>query len=509
MGCLCSTSSSSTLSKKPILQLGDLSSILVTKEQDIVISPASFVKQNKAEFYKVYSLDRFPLGSGARGEVRICKHKKSKVERVVKIISKAAFGNSLSSDEVFEEVNILKNLDHPNLPRVYEFFEDPTHYFIVLEYCKGGDLFDRIIKMKNFQEAQAAEIMSQLLAGVNYLHSKGVFHRDIKPENILLDNQESLMIKLIDFDTATLFAAQKNNQKFGTVNYMAPEVVKGKYNEKCDLWSCGIVMFVLLTGCLPFDGSDEEIFQILKNVDIRLESMEIGNMSESAKDLLQKLLTSNPAERISASEACIHPWITHYSKTASKESMSRALNGIRRYKQKSKLKEAIHTFIVSKIIDSSEFLEEKEVFQSIDTNKDGIISKEELTEAIVSESVPTEEAIMYTDLIFEQVDTDHNGFIDYSEFLKATVKKTKVLNEETMLRAFKHLDKDGNGTIEIDELKECLTSGFEITKELLEDIMKQADKNGDGKIDLQEFESLLLEQVSRSGSSFDPISPEV
>ena len=499
MGCLCSKTPT-TDPKKLTIHLSNLPTI-VSKEQDLLISPASFVKQNKAEFYKVYHLDRFPLGSGARGEVRICRHNKSLDVRVVKIISKAAFGYSLSSSTVFEEVNILKNLDHPNLPRVYEFFEDSDHYFIVLEYCKGGDLFDRIVQMKSFKESQAAEIMSQLLSGVHYLHSKGVIHRDLKPENVLLEDKESLLLKIIDFDTATLFAYGFCSEKFGTPIYMAPEVVRGKYNEKCDLWSCGIILYVLLVGGLPYDGSDEEVFKLLRNVRICFEGPAFDHVSESAKDLLMKLLKTNPAERISAAEACVHPWITQYAKIANRENMNRVLKGIKNYKRKSKLREAIQTFIVSKIIDPGEFFEEKEVFQAIDVNRDGIITKEELTCVLASELVPTKEAEMYAEMIFEQVDTDMNGCIDYTEFLKASARKQKVLNKETMLKTFEHLDKDGNGTIEIDELQEYLLGGFEITHELLVEIMKQADKNGDGKIDLSEFESLLLEQVSRASSS--------
>ena len=245
----------------------------IAKEKDIVITPSSFVKKNQQAFYSLYKVENFPLGSGARGEVRLCIHLSSKDRRVVKIIDKASLPKKvIDSGSVFEEVTILQNLDHPNLPRVYEFFEDDTSFYIVLEYCKGGDLFDRIVELQRFEESQAAEIMSQLLSGVNYLHSKGIIHRDIKPENILLSDRKSLLLKIIDFDTATFFGTDYKREMFGTPLYMAPEVVKGKYNEKCDLWSCGIVLYILLNGSPPFDGRDDSIFKLLKKIEIKLDT---------------------------------------------------------------------------------------------------------------------------------------------------------------------------------------------------------------------------------------------
>ena len=141
----------------------------------------------------------------------------------------------IDNKTAFREAEILKKLDHPNLPRIYEFFEDSTSYFIVIEYCKGGDLFDRITKLLVFSESQAKEIISQVLLAVNYLHSKGIVHRDLKPENILMSDEESLSLKVVDFDTASVSPHKRFKKIYGTPLYMAPEVVKGRYNEKCDL----------------------------------------------------------------------------------------------------------------------------------------------------------------------------------------------------------------------------------------------------------------------------------
>lgn len=497
MGSICSTPSKTESYGRHTLSLSIDTGLKISKEKDLVISPSSFVKQNNAEFYSVYKVENFPLGSGARGEVRCCIHRPSKDRRVVKIISKANLpAEVLKSRSVIEEVNILKDLDHPNLPRVYEFFEDETNFYIVLEFCKGGDLFDRISELQRFDEDQAAEIMSQLLTGLNYLHSRGIAHRDIKPENVLLENKETLLLKIIDFDTATFYGGAGCKEMFGTPMYMAPEVIKGKYNEKCDLWSSGIIMYILLTGGPPFDGSDEEVFKWLRSPSIKLEGPLWASVSPEAKDLLSQLLDTNPAKRVSASEASVHPWLKSHQKGVSREDITKVLHGIRHFKKTCKLKEAIHTFIISKIIDPSSYAAEQEVFKTIDQNNDGTISKQELSRVLVGDNVPTEEAEMYAELIMEEVDSDQNGFIDYTEFLRATVKRKKVFTEENLVQAFKVFDHDGNGTIELEELKKCLSNGFEISEDLLKEMMSQADIDGDGKIDLSEFRQLLVGKVT-------------
>ena len=209
---------------------------IIQNEHDLVFTPGLFAKENENSFYSQYRVENNPIGSGRNGEVRKCLHFLTDNIRVVKIISKASLPERMvKSRSVFKEVEILKTVDHPNLPRIYEFFEDETSFYIVLEFCNGGDLFDKIIEVKRFTESQAAEIMFQILSGLNYLHNKKIVHRDIKPENILFEDKNSLSLKIIDFDTATIFGPGYQKEIHGTPLYMAPEILKGKYTENCDL----------------------------------------------------------------------------------------------------------------------------------------------------------------------------------------------------------------------------------------------------------------------------------
>lgn len=500
MGSICSSSLHPEHRLRQNLSIDVSMLTLITNEKDIVISPSSFVKRNRAAFYSVYRLDNFPLGSGARGEVRICTHRASGDKRVAKIISKSSLPQEvIESKSVFAEVDIMKELDHPNLPRIYESFEDESNFYIVLEFCKGGDLFDKIIELHKFEEAGAAKIMSQIFSGINYLHSKGIVHRDIKPENILLDKKDSLSLKIIDFDTATFYGKEKFHEMFGTPLYMAPEVVKGTYNEKCDMWSCGMIMYILLSGAPPYDGTDEMIFKIIKNVQIKLEGENWDRISTEAKDLLSKLLIADPNKRISASDACHHKWIIEHAECISNEDITKVLDGIKTFKRTTKLKEAIHTFIISKLVDPNTFSVENKVFELLDEDKDGGISTVELTKVLKNDNCPTEEAEMYANMIMEEVDSDKNGKIGYTEFLRASVKGGRVFTKQNLQQAFNLFDQDGNGTIELEELKKCLCEGADITTGVISEIMNQADINGDGKIDINEFEALLLDNLAKQG----------
>lgn len=163
----------------------------------------------------------------------------------------------------------MRQLDHPNIVRLFEVFQDDKRFYLVTELCTGGELFDEITKRSHFSEADAALITKQVLSAVAYCHSKNICHRDLKPENILLDSKaadSSNSIKVIDFGASQKFdPSKKMNQIYGTAYYIAPEILKSDYNEKCDVWSVGVILFILLSGRPPFGGdNDKEILDSVK-----------------------------------------------------------------------------------------------------------------------------------------------------------------------------------------------------------------------------------------------------
>ena len=223
MGCAASTRREVSMQKK-------------ANANQFSILPSNFVKFNSKEFAKVYSVGR-SLGTGSFGEVRFCTHIKSSSKRAVKIFKKEAIASDKAKKQFQNEVSILKVLDHPNIVRVYEFFEDFSKFYIVMEQCRGGELFDDIIKSKKYTEQQCAQIMKQLFSCISYLHSIKICHRDLKPENILFNEKlDYHNIKLVDFGSASFFTRSKKMKgSVGTPYYVAPEVLTGSYSEKCDV----------------------------------------------------------------------------------------------------------------------------------------------------------------------------------------------------------------------------------------------------------------------------------
>lgn len=237
------------------------------------------------------------------------------------------------------EIDIMRQLDHPNIVRLFEVFQDEKRFYLVTELCNGGELFDEITKRSHFSEQDAATIIKQVLSAVGYCHSKSICHRDLKPENILLDSSSKQnagnMIKVIDFGASQRFdPAKKMNQIYGTAYYIAPEILKSDYNEKCDIWSIGVILFILLSGRPPFGGeNDKEILDSVRQGVFSFSGQEWKNISSDAKDFIKQMLMYDPNTRISAENALNHPWIKkQVHEQIDLSSTLNALNNLRNFR---------------------------------------------------------------------------------------------------------------------------------------------------------------------------------
>lgn len=234
-------------------------------------------------------------------------------------------------DSLLNEIDILKQLDHPAIVKLFEFYQDKLNFYLITEYIDGGELFDKISKVKTFSEMEAAIIMKQLLSAVVYCHNRKIVHRDLKPENLLLDCESKLdSIKVIDFGTSIVFDPNtKMRHKYGTPYYIAPEVLNRMYDEKCDVWSCGVIMYILLCGQPPFKGKNhKEIFDKIKAGKYTFSQPEWKEVSRSAKMLIRKMLTYNPEQRVSAEEALNNEWIVSNNMGRRRELKAPILNNI-------------------------------------------------------------------------------------------------------------------------------------------------------------------------------------
>jgi calcium-dependent protein kinase len=227
----------------------------------------------------------------------------------------------LDEDELemlYTEIDILSEMDHPNIIKLYEYFEDESRFYLVTDLCKGGELFDDIVKKTRFREWEAALIMKSLLSALCYLHNKGIIHRDIKLENVLLEfSKDNDTVKLIDFGTARRWDIKSDDdedlitEKIGTPYYIAPEVLNKNYNSKCDVWSAGVIAYTLIGGSPPFNGqTDQDIMKAVKDGRFDFRADRFRRMTPPCEDFICKLLTYDFRDRPTAQKMLQHKWLT-------------------------------------------------------------------------------------------------------------------------------------------------------------------------------------------------------
>ena len=475
---------------------------IVTRVEDLKITSGTFVQFLKKPFSESYQMLR-ELGSGQFGKVYLAENEQTGERRAVKVISKKKSEMSGGKSKFIAEVEILARLNHPNIIRIYEMFEDDKAYYVVSELCTGGELFDFITQQGHLSEVLAAEIMRQLLSAVTYCHEHHIVHRDLKPENLLLDSPpvegQSLTIKLIDFGTSCLYSGDNSlRQRLGTAYYIAPEVLEMDYNEKCDVWSCGVILFILLSGFPPFAGStDEEILRKVKVGKFSFAHESWRNISNEAKSLIRRMLVMNPQQRLTAAECLSDPWVVKRAvyHSAPSEQVLLSLNQLKDFRAEQKLREAFLTFMTSRLMTKEYEKEMTEAFRSLDSNGDGRLSREELLEGY-KQHMPLEEAQKTVDSVLARVDADGNGFIDYSEFVLASTDYQLLLSQNNLEAAFSLFDKDGSGKISSGELKAMLDTRSEVSEEVWTALVRQADQDGDGEIEFKEF-CRLMQAVER------------
>ena len=282
----------------------------------------------------------------------------------------------------------------------------------------------------------------------------------------------------------------------GSLYYIAPEVLKHKYNEKCDIWSCGVIMYILLSQTLPFKGETEEEFIdkiLIGKYD--LESPPFNKISKNAKDLISKLLLNDPEKRISAEEALNHPWFIDnkskelYNQINDENILKNLIENLKNYKNHSVIQQTALAFLVHNFPQLKDVINACKLFNQIDTNGDGKINKKELYEGL-KEKIKIDNLESIVNIIYKNLDMNNNGFIEYEEFVRAAINKEIFITDHILLFAFKYFDKDGSDEITFDEIekvfKKSIPDQTKIHDYLLK-IIKEVDINDDGKISFPEF----------------------
>ena len=468
-------------------------------DTEISISNELFIKELKDSPVKKYKILKF-LGEGSYGEVFLAENIYTKKQVAIKKIIKN-FDDFLTDKEIMEEIEILKSLEHPNIVKIYEFYNTHNFYYIIMEYCNGGELL-KIIN-NQYSETEIAIIFKQILSCLVYLHSCNIIHRDLKLENFLIsdteisNNDEKLFeIKLIDFGTAKIFDPnKKNNTIVGSSLYIAPEVLDKKYGKECDLWSAGVILYIFIVGHAPFEGkNDKKIMEKVKNGKYKISEKRWINSSKEVRDLITKLLVVDPKNRLNAIQAINHPWFNKINinilyENIPKNDIIYYIKNLLSYKIKTKFQELVWAYIIHNIPRPKEAKNAIKLFKLSNKNGDGKLTREELKKTLLN--FVTEEFLENFDDIFSLLDIDNKGYISYEEFLRACLDKNKIINEEILKYAFNFFDGDNSGFISKNKIK-CIFMKRKLTEDQFMDIFNEIDISKDDKIDFEKFKEMML-----------------
>ena len=471
-------------------------------EMTIPVFQESLITQNFGNPDKYYKKIR-NLGSGSYGTVYLAKNVLKDNLVAIKVIEKVP-SNIIDDMEIKNEINILKSLSHPNIVKIYEFFDTAIDYYIVTEYCKKGELFEYI--NNKYSERQLAVLFYQVFSGLCYLHEKKILHRDLKLENLMISEiekdintgEEYFWMKIIDFGTAKIFERKKKEKEIiGSSYYIAPEVLKKNYNEKCDTWSVGVILYMTLTGIPPFDGeTDDDIIHRIKIGKYSKTNKRFVEHSPEVIDLVNSLLEKNIDKRLSAKQALQHQWFKKYGGrnlfcNFNKEDIMPYIENLFQYKYNSKLQELVIAFLVHNLSLTDETLIILKMFRFFNKAGDCKLTKSEFTLGLYGYK-NKEEVDEMADIIFQRLDGDNNGYIEYEEFLRACVDKTKLMTKENLKYAFKFLDHDNTKTLNVKNIIDAfITKPNKEIETIFMITLKEVDKEGKGIIKFNEFCELM------------------
>ena len=446
------------------------------------------------------------IGSGTFGVVFEAKNIIFNNLVAMKVIPKQVDMDNLY---IKNEIDILKKLSHPNIVRIFEFYESTNNFYLINEFCDGGELFNMINK-NNFNEQQLSIIFYQVFSGLCYLHENKIFHRDLKPENILisqkekdlLTDEEYLWIKIIDFGTAKIFEKNKKERAIvGSAYYIAPEVLNQDYNEKCDTWSVGVILYMFLTGHAPFDGkNNEEIIHSIRTKNLDNLDKKLSKRSPEVTDLVKGLLEKDTKKRLSAKDALNHIWFKTFNgrklfQNFKQKDIEPYIDNLFNYTFHSKIQQLVIAFLVHNLPSTDSSTNILKLYRYFNDSGDCKLTKEELIKGL-SNYRDSLEVAKKVDHLFLLLDSDNNGYIEFEEFLRACIDKKQLLKEEYLKYAYKFMDKENKGNLTVQDVNNLFCEGsnklFEIA--ISKDI-SDVDEDGDGNINFQEFKKLMTKTL--------------
>ena len=481
--------------------------------QEIYSSSSNAIFKLSNDVYDSYTKLK-DIQSGTTGSVSKILHKELNIQRALKFIKTKDKPKILN--EAKREISILKNLDHPNIEKIYEYYEKENENInIVMELVDGKELFDKLISIKHFTEEETAIIMYQIISSIKYCHDNGIIHRDIKAENIIIKDEQHLFVKLIDFGSCEILTKTKltSTTKIGTPSYIAPEILNGEeYDYSCDIWSLGVLMYYLLCGNKPFTGNTEEdIYKAIKAADLKFKDKIWDNITDDAKNLIKSMLVKNKKKRININQVLNSEWIIKninkkYSKDIHSEQnlKEKIIPNILKFKNINQIQLLVLFYIIHNQIDFNKNEEIKQItkeFYYYDKDGDGKLSEEEFYQMLLDGGVTKEALNHVINDIFNILGDTKGKYISYeSLILLGLSNKKDLINDKIIQKIFMLIDKKKSLKIKMEDLVDIYEGQEDLEKRKINPIVWE---NFYKKIGLNNQEPITYSMFSKYIKSID------
>ncbi|WVZ60134.1 hypothetical protein U9M48_010192 [Paspalum notatum var. saurae] len=439
-----------------------------------------------------YHLGR-ELGRGEFGVTRLATDRATRERLACKSIPKRRLRTAVDVADVRREVAIMASLpDHPALVRLRAAYEDADAVHLVMELCDGGELFDRIVARGRYTERAAAAAARTVAEVVRACHAHGVMHRDLKPENFLYAGKsEDAQLKAIDFGLSVFFKpGERFTEIVGSPYYMAPEVLRRSYGPEVDIWSAGVILYILLCGVPPFWAETEQgVARAILRGSLDLQREPWPRISEGAKSLVRQMLQMDPKKRPTAQQVLEHPWLQNARKAPNVPLGDVVRARLQQFSAMNKFKKKAMRVIAEHLsVEEVEVI--RDMFALMDTDKDGRVTLQELKAGLKKVGSKLGEPEM--ELLMEAGDVNGNGYLDYGEFVAITIHLQRLSNDGHLRKAFLFFDKDSSGYIERAELADALADEAGHTDEAaLNNVLREVDTDKDGRISFDEFVAMM------------------
>ncbi len=474
-----------------------------------VVSPKVWVaRSRRSSIYMVNNEDvkkkyyfEEQIGTGYFGTVKVAvpiqdRNKKYACKAIDKTKVHVKKINTL-----IREIETLSMVDHPNIIKYYETYSDEKYFYIIMEHCTGGDLFDYIVKKKHFSETEACNLIFKMMSAVVHCHSLGIVHRDLKPENILFENKSEFSdIKIIDFGLSRkLFNNDDLHSIVGSPFYVAPEVLEGNYDAKCDVWSIGVISYCLLCGRPPFYSNDKkELFKMIKSQEAKFTHQIWQNISEEAKDFIKSTLVKNHKKRPNARKILKHKWFAKVLEEDIDINQldPEILSHLRNFNKPRQLTKAVLTFII-KNLDKDEIDRLNKSFNILDKDKTGFITISETQKAFEHCNIAIREDELrkiFANYSLKSKDGENYSKINYTSFIAAAIDKKKLLDKDNLWEVFKTLDTEETGYMSLNSLQKAIErTGKHKSLDDIKYMFKEIGLKTDAKIDFDDFCKIIHE----------------